>query len=499
MKFLVKTHAVESFRTDGLVLGVFEKELSKGAAAAVDKALGGYMNKTVKASRFEGKAGQAVAMDTLGRIPAGRVILVGLGKEKELKEETVRKAAAKGAKAMRQRGIRNYATDLAAKPLNKISVEALAQAVTEGTALALYIFEQLKTEKSKKKIDSVTLLTGKKTDETAVKKGVKKGETLAECACFTRDLINLPGNIATPTYLGDRARELALKFGLKCSVLSPKQIEKLGMGGLMAVSRGSGEPARFIVLEWMKGGKGKKPVVLVGKGLTFDTGGISLKPSLDMHEMKSDMSGGAAVLGAMRAVARLKLKANVVGLVPTTENMPGGAAIKPGDVVTGLSGVTMEILNTDAEGRLILSDALAYSARYKPDCVVDMATLTGACMIALGSHAAGLFGTDDKLTGLIRECGERTGERVWPLPLWPSHEKDIESDVADIKNIGPRGAGASTAAAFLKKHVKGKWAHVDIAGVAFNKKGSGYVTGGAAGFGVRLMIDFIEKRAKPGK
>ncbi|MGK7345730.1 MAG: leucyl aminopeptidase [Candidatus Nitrospinota bacterium M3_3B_026] len=496
MKFTAKTVKIEEIRTEGLVTGLFEGEKIKGSLAAIDKALDKKISRAVKAKVFEGKAGQVHVVDTMGRLPAGMVAFVGLGKKDDVSLETVRRAAAAGAKAMRREGVKRFATDLAQTPVKKTDTADLAQAVTEGAVLALYTFEKFKSEKSEKKVEAVTLTAASEKQEKAMAKGARKGRALAESASFARDLVNLPGNALTPSRLAEEARKTARRSKIKLSVLDPAGIKKQKMGGLMAVARGSREPARFIIMEWMKGPKKQKPIVLVGKGLTFDTGGISLKPSASMEQMKSDMSGGAAVIAAMRAAAALNLKVNLVGLVPATENMPGSSATKPGDVVTGLSGVTFEIINTDAEGRLILADALAYAERYKPDCVVDLATLTGACMVALGEYASGLFGTDEELVNAIKEAGEETGERVWPLPLWPEYEKLIKSDVADIKNVGPRWGGAITAAAFLKRNVKGKWAHVDIAGTAFTGKPRGYLTCGGTGVGVRLMIRFLEKRAK---
>lgn len=496
MKFTAKTLKVDEHETGALVTGLFEGEKIKGPLAAIDKALDKKISRAVKAKVFEGKAGQVHVMDTMGRLPAGLVALVGLGKKEDASLETVRRASAAGAKAVRGEGVKRYTTDLAQARVKKADAADLAQAVAEGAMLALYTFETYKSEKSEKKVEAVTLAAASKEQEKAMAKGARKGKTLAESASFARDLVNLPGNVLTPTRLAEEARKTSRRRKIKTTVLDPAGIRRHKMGGLMAVARGSREPARFIIMEWMKGPKSQKPIVLVGKGLTFDTGGISLKPSSSMEQMKSDMSGGAAVIAAMRAVAELGLKVNVVGLVPATENMPGGSATRPGDIVTGLSGVTFEIINTDAEGRLILADALAWAGRYKPDCVVDLATLTGACMVALGEYASGLFGTDEGLVESLREAGEETGERVWPLPLWPEYEKLIKSDVADIKNVGPRWGGAITAAAFLKRNVKGKWAHVDIAGTAFASKPRGYLTRGGTGVGVRLLIRFIEKRAK---
>jgi leucyl aminopeptidase len=496
MKFPVKTRAIDSFKTDGVTLGVFENQLSDAPIASINRSLKGHLKRSMKTQGFEGKEGQVLSINTLGLHKADRIVLMGLGKEKFLNSEKIRRAAAAGASVMLKAGVKDFVSALAIKTVNKITPAILAQAVAEGTYLSGYFFDALKSKKEKKTITSVTLLSGKRGDEAKVKSGVKKGMILAKSACFARDLINLPGNVATPTYLAEQAKKVASKLNIKCSILGPGAINRLKMGGLAGVAKGSNEPPRFIILEWMKGPKSQKPIVLVGKGLTFDTGGISLKPAGDMHEMKSDMSGGAAVLGALQAAAMLKLKVNLVGLIPSTENMPGGSATKPGDVHTALSGVTMEILNTDAEGRLILADGLAYAGRYKPDCVVDIATLTGACMVALGSHASGLFSNNEKLLNQILQAGEETGERVWPLPVWKEHEDDLKSQVADLKNIGPRGGGASTAAAFLKSHVKGNWAHIDIAGTAYSNKAHHYIKKGGVGLGVRLLIDFVEKRAK---
>lgn len=495
MKFEVTARKPETIKTDGLVLFHFEGEHLSGPVKELDKALNGKISKTIKSGVFEGKQGQTLILDTLDSAPAGKIAVMGLGKPDDSTVEKVRQAAGRSATALRDAGVKSFVTTLSLAGLKGVKSEELAQAVAEGTRLALYTFDRFKSEKSKKKIESVTISAPDETHAPAVKKHIHKGVTLAESACMARDLINSPANFATPTHLAEEAKKAAKEHGFKCTVFGPKEIEKNKMGGLMAVAKGSHQPARFIIMEWMKGTKNQKPIVLVGKGLTFDTGGISIKPSERMEEMKSDMSGGAAVICAMRAIAALGLKANVVGLVPSTENMPGGSAIKPGDVATSLSGVSMEIINTDAEGRLILSDALAYAKKYEPDCVVDIATLTGACAVALGGFASGLFGTDEELMEQLKESGEATGERLWPMPLWPEYEEQIKSEVADIKNVGPRWGGAITAAAFLKKHVTGKWAHLDVAGTAYiSDKPRAYIPLGGVGLGVRLFVDFVERR-----
>lgn len=495
MKFQVTSRKAETIKTEGLTLFHFEGESLAGPVKGLDKILDGKISKAVKSGVFEGKQGQILLIDSLGKAPAEKILVAGLGKKDSVTLEIIRRISGISAKAFRDAGVKNFVTALALADVKGAHTGQLAQGAVEGTSLSLYSFDQFKSEKQKKKIESVTIVSTGAASEPDMAKRVRKGATLSENACRARDLINLPSNIATPTYLANEAKKAAKELGIKCAVFGPKEIEKNKMGGLMAVARGSYEPARFIIMEWMKGPKSQKPIILVGKGLTFDTGGISIKPADRMEEMKSDMSGGAAVICAMRAIAELKIKANVVGLVPSTENMPGGSAVKPGDVATGLSGVTMEIINTDAEGRLILSDALAYAKRYNPDCVVDIATLTGACAVALGGFASGLFGTDEELVGQLKESGEATGERLWPMPLWPEYEDQIRSEVADIKNVGPRWGGAITAAAFLKKHVAGKWAHIDIAGTAYiSDKPRSYIPFGGVGLGVRLFVDFIERR-----
>ena len=492
MKYSVKEiRAVES-RADGLVIGVFEGELEKGDFEDLDKALNGRLADTAKRRKFKGKRGQVMPLETMGALPAGYVVVVGMGNRGDSTSEPYRFASAVAARAVKSAGVRSCASALVSLAGSDEEAEMIAQAAVEGTRLALYNFDTFKKEKSPVKLEEYVILA--QGAKAAAGKGMKRGAVVADAVMLARDLINTPANYATPTYLGNQAAALGKKHGFKCTIHGLKAIEKMKMGGLIGVAKGSQEEPRFIVMEYMKGPKSQKPIVMVGKGLTFDSGGISIKPSLNMHEMKSDMSGGAATIAVMTAVATMKLKVNLVGLVPATENMPSGTATKPGDVLTGLSGVTMEVLNTDAEGRLILSDALAYAGRYKPDCTVDFATLTGACMVALGAHCSGLFGNDDELVGQLQECGMRTGDRLWPLPLFQEYEDDIKSQVADIANIGPRGGGASTAAAFLKRHVTGKWAHVDIAGTAFSDKEKGYIRKGGTGAGVRVMLDFIIRR-----
>ncbi|MFQ5771006.1 MAG: leucyl aminopeptidase, partial [bacterium] len=328
--------------------------------------------------------------------------------------------------------------------------------------------------------------------EEEVQKGIQWGKVVSEAANFTRDLQNHPGNWITPTRLAEIARETAKEGGLKCDVLVKEDMEELRMGALLGVAQGSVEPPKFIVLEHNSGKANIDTIVFVGKGITFDSGGISIKPSEKMEEMKFDMSGGAAVMGALKACAQLDIPLHVVGLIPATENLPGGHSMKPGDILRTSSGKTIEIINTDAEGRLILADALDYAKRYQPRAVVDLATLTGACVVALGHYATGLFGKDSNLLSRLKQAGEKTGERLWELPLWEAYDEDIKSDYADVKNSAGRWGGAITAAAFLAKFADGyPWAHLDIAGTAWSDKELAYVPKGGTGLGVRLMLQFL--------
>ncbi len=374
-----------------------------------------------------------------------------------------------------------------------------AQAFAEGALMGTYTFGKYQTTKKDiKELDSITLLSADKDEAAEYKDGVERGRLVAEAVAFSRDLVSAPPNEVTPSEIGRRAQAFSKELGLTCKVLDEKEIAKLKMGSFLGVAQGSlkDEPPRFIVVEYMPLGAKVAPLVFVGKGITFDSGGISIKPGAGMEKMKYDMAGAAAVLGAIRAIAALKLPVNVVALVPSTENMPGGDAIHPGDVLTSMSGKTIEVINTDAEGRLILADALTYAERYNPKGVVDLATLTGACVIALGNNAIGLMGNNEEFIQQVRQAGEETNERAWPLPMWEEYHELIKSDIADMKNSGGREAGTISAAAFLSKFTeKYPWAHLDIAGTAWDEKGKPYTPKGATGIGVRLLLNLAEKFA----
>jgi len=422
-----------------------------------------------------------------------RLILIGCGELSKVSLEQIRRSSALAVQKAAAVKCKSIAVIL--PTFDIASTTEIAQAIVEGIQLGSYTFDKYFTEKFSSNppvyVEKAVLLTGEGIDLKEAKRGVEIGSAISNGVVLARDLTNAPSNEIYPESLAQRAMELS-KHGVKVSVLNKTQITKLGMGGLLAVNQGSTKPPVFIIMEWKGGKSGDKPVVLVGKGVTFDSGGISIKPSAGMGEMKTDMGGAAAVIGTIRAAAELKLPINLVGLVPSTENLPSGSAYKPGDVITFLNGKTAEIDNTDAEGRLILADALTYADRYKPQAVVDLATLTGACVIALGYFASGLMGNTPALNERIKEAGTRSYDRVVELPLWEEYEESIKSDIADVKNTGGRAAGSITAGLFLQHFIGSyPWAHLDIAGTSTLPKSLGYLPKGATGAGVRLLIDML--------
>ena len=489
--------ALADTKTQAVILPFCEddKKFSK-EALAIDRKTAGLVSRLLKKGDFEAKLAQVSIIYAPSDCPFEKVALLGLGKQKDLTVDKVRRAIAKALQNLRDLNVREAALTFAPKTLPDGN-SGLYAAATEGAILGLYQFSPYKTlaRKEIKILDKLRLVAPPEAFSQAQAE-VKKAQIISRSVCFARDLVATPGNDMTPSVLAEKARKLAVRKNVSCRVLDEPKMKKLGMNALLGVASGSYEEARFIILEYQGGKKKEAPIVLVGKGLTFDTGGISLKPAEKMDEMKTDMAGGAAVFGAIMAAADLKLPVNVVGLVPATENMPGGSAYKPGDILKSYSGLTIEVLNTDAEGRLILADALAYGAKFKPAAMVDIATLTGACIIALGEDVCALLGNDDTLKTELKAASEATGERVWELPLWDFYDEKIKSDIADYKNTGGRPAGTITAAAFLSKFVgDAPWAHLDIAGPAWTTKDNGYIPKGASGVGVRLFVDFLETRA----
>jgi len=491
VKISFKDGDVLKERTGALILGVFEEGLD-GAAKKIDAKVGKKLSKLISSGEFEAKPNNTAIIHTFGRIPSERLLLVGLGKRKEFNLEKLRQACGTAAKVARDKGLASAASALHMTEVEDATPQEMGQAIAESTELALYRFDKYKTGKEAKEekakvLKSLVLPEKNAKRRTALQRGANVGAKIASAVGYVRDLVSEPAGELTPRALANRAKALSRKHGFKCAIMTPDRIKKLKMGALLGVAQGSHQPPRLIVLEHKGGGKGK-PLALVGKAITFDSGGISIKPSQGMDEMKTDMSGGAAVLGAVCAAAMLKLPINIVGVIPSTENLPGGGAYKPGDILRSMSGMTIEVLNTDAEGRLILSDALAYANRYKPAAIIDLATLTGACVVALGNVNTGLMGNDDKLVAKVEEAGRLTSEKVWRLPLDDEYAEQIKSDIADVKNIGGRGAGTITAAKFLEKFVGDTaWAHLDIAGTAWSDKAKPYCPKGATGVGVRLL------------
>jgi leucyl aminopeptidase len=469
-----------------------------GAAAALDARLGGLLTALRARGDVRGKDGETLLLPLADAAAAGaeRVLLVGAGKPEALTAEKVRRAAAHAAKAAGR--ARAAAVAFALPSGGTLSAADAGQAAAEGLVLGAYSYTETKSRAEDapapvELADAIVLVDG---DGAEVERGATVGAVVARGETLARHLGNLPGNLCTPSHLAAVAERVAAETGMRCTVLGPKEMAEEKMGALLGVAAGSAEEPRLIALEHRGGPEGQRPIALVGKGLTFDAGGISIKPAQGMEEMKFDMCGGAAVLGAMQAIAELGLPINVVGIVPSSENLLGSRAMKPGDVLTSALGKTIEVVNTDAEGRLILADALAYVRRFEPVAIVDAATLTGACVIALGHHASGLMGNDDALVEEVRAAGERSGQRAWPLPMYDEFREQIRSDYADVKNTGGRPAGTITAAWFLREFVGDTpWAHLDVAGTAYGDGKLPYTTKGATGNPTRLFVEWVRSRA----
>ncbi len=494
MEFSIKSGTPEKQRKDCVVVGVFEARKLSTAAEALDLVSDGYLTNILRAGDIDGKPGSTVLLHSIPGVAASRVLLVGLGKERELNERNYRQAVRASIKALANLEDADVATFLAEVSVKKRDVTWCVSQVVEVAEDSTYRFDRFKSKAAngKKGIAKLQVHVAQRGDVAAGNEGIKQGKALASGISFAKDLGNLAPNYCTPTYLAEQAKALVKSHGLQVEVLEQADIEKLGMGSFLGVTKGSVQPPKLIVLQHKKGKKAQKPVVLVGKGITFDTGGISLKPGADMDEMKYDMCGAASVLGTFKAIAELGLPLNVVGIIPTCENMPDGNATRPGDVLTSMSGQTIEVLNTDAEGRLILCDALTYAERFEPQAVVDVATLTGACVIALGHHASGLFSNKDDLADELLQAGNEAQDRAWRLPLWDDYQPQLDSNFADMANIGGRAGGSITAACFLSRFAKKyDWAHLDIAGTAW-KSGKDK---GATGRPVPLLTEFLKQRA----
>ncbi len=497
MQIKVMTGALQTVAAQAIVVNLFEGvAVPGGATGAVDQALGGQIQALIAGGDFRGKRNEIAVLYSNGALPAQRVILVGLGKREKFTADVIRQAAGTAAKKARDLGVTHLHTIIHGAGIGGLAPELAAEVTVEGTLLGLYRFHELKTQldEARPDLEALTLVELDAARVPALEAGARAGQIVAESTLLARDLVNRPANIATPTHIAEAAARMAAETGLRCEVLDKAALEALGMHTLLSVNRGGDEPARMVILEHNAGREDLPVAVLVGKGITFDTGGISLKPGENMHRMKGDMGGAAAVIGALRAMALLDVPLRVVGLAPLTENMPDAHATKPGDVVRSFKGLTVEILNTDAEGRLILADALTYAGTFGPAAVFDIATLTGARVVALGDHAAAVMG-DEALITRLRAAGDATYERVWPLPLFEEYGEQLKSGVADVANIGGRAGGSITAGYFLSKFAPDgvPWAHIDIAGLDQTEKDLPYIPKGATGFGVRLFVELLRR------
>jgi len=496
----VKAGHAHKQRDDAIVLPLLDGRKLSEAGRALQETTGKAIPSFLRKHDISGAFGSGRTLyDLKGELEYKRVMLLGAGEEKKLDLHKLRTLAAKVARKLERGGARDVSLFLAELHVRGASVADKVQAIAEGVWLGLYRFEkyQHRKDEQRRELRSLTIMVPSRRDLDAAGAAVTRARAIAGGANFARDLANEPGNVCTPAYLGDQAAALQHPQ-LSVTVMDKQAISEAGFNALLAVNQGSDQEPRFIVLDYRGGEADDAPTALVGKGLTFDAGGISIKPGAQMEEMKYDMCGAAAVLGIFRAAIELELPLNLLGMIPATENLLGAAAYKPGDIITGYKqDISIEIQNTDAEGRIILSDALAYAAEQQPAEIIDFATLTGACVIALGAHASGMIGTAEKLKQALKRAGDRTSDRVWELPMYEEYQEQINSDIADIRNIGGREAGTITAACFLSRFVGDvPWVHLDIAGTAWNMKGSDLSAKGATGAGVRLVLDYLLSKAE---
>jgi leucyl aminopeptidase len=494
VKIRIRKGDLGETKTEAAVVIHFEDETDlAGSAAILNRKSAGVISDLLAEGDFTGRLNQVSVLYTRGGLPVKRIVLVGLGKRPTFTLDKLRGAFAKAAQQIRSLNIKEFSTAIPVG-ITDIPIGPLTEAVVEGVILGLYQFTTYKTKDRDqiREIVEFSILHSEKGVLKSIQTAAGIAETISAAVCYARDLVSTPGNDMRPTELAGQAKQSANNRKIRCRIIEADQLGKMGMNALFAVGSGSADSPKLIVLEYRGGKKNSPFVALVGKGLTFDSGGISIKPSEKMDQMKTDMAGGAAVIAAVRAAADLALPVNIVGLVPVAENLPSGKAYRPGDILKSLSGQTIEIITTDAEGRLILADALTYAGRYKPAAIIDLATLTGACIIALGEQVTGMLGNDEGLKGKIRAAADFTSERVWELPLWEEYDEQIKSDAADYKNSGGRGGGAITAAAFLAKFTGDyPWVHLDIAGPSWLTSDRPYIPKGASGVGVRLLVHFL--------
>jgi leucyl aminopeptidase len=491
MEFFVSLAGPAKQRTACAIVGVYDKGTLSAAAEELDKRIGGRIARLVKRGDLRGKAGDLVMLDDVPGVPVERVVVVGLGGRNSFKRRQYRKALASALGAVARTGAKDAVSYLGLDGVGDADTYAMTRIAVEVVTNSQYRIPDHKTTNKRQKPTLVKfgIAVSARGDRGNAERAIGHGEGIGAGVRLMRDLANQPANVCTPGYLGKAARNLAREHRkIRVRVLNETECRRLQMGSFLSVTRGTHEPAYLIVLEYNGGARGEAPTALVGKGVTFDTGGISLKPPPAMDEMKFDMSGAASVLGTFKAVATLELPINLVGVVPACENMPSGHATKPGDIVKSMSGQTVEVLNTDAEGRLILCDAITYARRFKPEVVIDIATLTGACVVALGNHFSGLFSNDEELSAALDQAGRRADDRAWPMPMSEEYTEQLKSNFADFANVAGREGGAITAACFLGKFTDGlRWAHLDVAGTAYQ----GGAQKGSTGRPVPLLVDYL--------
>lgn len=493
MEIRVEAADIARFPAKAIVVNLFEGVRTPGGATgAVDRALDGTISQLIEEGEVRGKEGELTVLHTLGRLPAPRVLVAGLGKREEFGLNKVRDVTAAALRHLRRLGADTVGTVVHGAGVGGLDPEQCAQAITEGAVMGLYRFRRYKGNEEERELRELVLVEADAGKVEALRRGVERGRILGQAANHARDLANEPANMLTPAEFAERARALAEDAGLECEVWGPEEIRNMEMGALLGVAAGSVQPPRFIVLRYRGRPESQQAVGLLGKGITFDSGGISLKPAQGMEEMKGDMSGGAAVIAAMWALGKLRPPINAVALVPATENMPSGSATKPGDVLRARNGKTIEVINTDAEGRLILADAICYAKEQGLSPLIDVATLTGAMAVALGPAATGFFATDDALAQKLIAAGERTGERMWRFPLIGEYREMLRSEVADIKNVGDRYGGAISAAEFLHFFVEDTpWVHIDMAPTDNVDRDKGIWVKGATGIPTRTLVQLL--------
>jgi leucyl aminopeptidase len=488
---------IAQIEADAIVVNLFEGvEQPGGATAAVDKALDGAISSLISRGEIKGKFGEVSIVHTLGKLPARMLTIAGLGKRQDFNADKIRGVAGEFCRALRKLNCHKIATILHGAGIGGIQPEASAEAVAEGALLGLYSFTKYKKPEYED-VEEMLIVVSEKEEVPILEQAIGKAKLVAEATNLARDMVNEPANYMTPGQMAEVAKEIASKYNFEFKVFDPEDMEAMGMGALLGVAKGSNQPPKLITLSYKGDERSEKALGFLGKGITFDSGGISIKPSEGMEDMKGDMAGAAAVMTALGAIAQLKPKINVTAIIPATENLPSGTALKPGDVLKAMNGKTIEVISTDAEGRLILADALSYARRLGLSPLIDLATLTGACRVALGTFYSGLFGNDQDLVNKVLKAAERSGERMWQMPMPAEYKEQNKSEIANIKNTGNRYGGAITAALFLAEFVDNTpWVHLDIAGPALSNKESGYIVKGATGFGVRTLVELALSEAK---